>query len=80
MNNDEIRDIVFDVYRSELGDLPVTDDLNLFQSGIIDSFALINLVTALEERYQLKIPDSDATSDNLGSVDLAAAYIASRHG
>ena len=80
MSNDKIRDIVFDVYRSELGDLPVTDDLNLFQSGIVDSFALINLVTALEKRYGLKIPDSDATSDNLGSVDLAAAYIASRHG
>jgi acyl carrier protein len=38
------------------------DDLELVESGIIDSFALTKIVAALETAYAgLRVPDSDAT-------------------
>jgi acyl carrier protein len=76
--HDDIHALIHQVYGAELAGLELTNDLNLFENGIIDSFALINFVMALEAKYGLKIPDSDATPANLGSVDLAAAYIERR--
>jgi acyl carrier protein len=76
--HDDINALIRQIYITELAGLDLTNDLNLFESGIIDSFALINFVIELEIKYGLKIPDSDATSANLGSVDLAVAYIERR--
>ena len=77
---DDIRAIVRETFASELSGLEIGDDVNLFSNGIIDSFALVNLVSALEDRYGIRIPDSDATPANLGSVELATRYIAGRTG
>lgn len=77
---EEIRALIGEVYVAELGGIVVEDDLNLFESGIIDSFALTTLVAALETKYGLRIPDSDATPDNLGSVALVESYLKGRLG
>jgi acyl carrier protein len=74
-----LRGVVADAVRQELGGIELTDDLELVESGIIDSFALTKIVAALETAYAgLRIPDSDATVDNLGSVDRIKAYLATR--
>ncbi|MBL4890491.1 MAG: hypothetical protein JKX91_01425 [Rhizobiaceae bacterium] len=72
---DELRQLLAETYESELDGIEIGDDLNLFASGIIDSFSLINFVVALEKKYNIKIPDSDATPDNLGSVLSAEIYL-----
>jgi acyl carrier protein len=74
-----LRGVVGDALTQELGGIELTDDLELVESGIIDSFALTKIVAALETAYAgLRIPDSDATVDNLGSVDRIKAYLATR--
>ena len=79
MTATDIARIVATTFESELGDIPLSDDLELLESGIIDSLALTRLVAALEQAVAgLKIPDSDVTPDNLGSVDRIKAYVAER--
>ena len=71
--------VVGDALEQELGGIELTDDLELVESGIIDSFALTKIVATLETAYPgLRIPDSDATVDNLGSIDRIKAYLAAR--
>jgi acyl carrier protein len=77
---DELRALMVKTYEAELGDIELTDDLNLFENGIVDSFALTTFVAALEQKYDLRIADSDATLENLGSVKLTEIYMKSRLG
>ena len=42
----------------------------LLSEGVIDSFALIELLTYIEERAQVRFSPADATLENLDSVEL----------
>lgn len=79
MTKDEIAELMTQTFANELGDIPLSNDLELLESGIIDSLALTRLVARLEEAIPgLKIPDSDVTPDALGSVDRVSAYLSRR--
>jgi acyl carrier protein len=51
---------------------------SLFESGLLDSFALADLVSALEKEFAIRIPDSDLRPRVFDSIDRIAAYIESR--
>jgi len=53
-------------------------DESLFDSGVLDSFTLADLVSALEKEFTVKIPDSDLTPRKFDSVARIDAYLASR--
>jgi acyl carrier protein len=79
MDLGKLHEVVAVALKRELADIHLTDDLELVESGIIDSLALTTIVAALETAYPgLRVPDSDATVDNLGSVDRIKAYLAGR--
>ncbi|MBY0373980.1 MAG: acyl carrier protein [Bryobacteraceae bacterium] len=52
-------------------------DESLFDSGLLDSFALTDLVASLEEHFKIKIPDSDLTPRKFDSVNRIVEYIES---
>jgi acyl carrier protein len=60
---------------------PVDPDPNesLFESGILDSFSLADLVAALEKEFSLEIPDSDLSPRKFDSVARIEAYIESKN-
>jgi acyl carrier protein len=79
MTRDDITKLVAGTFASQLADIALTYDLELLESGIIDSLALNSLVAGLEEAIPgLRIPDSDVTPESLGSVDRIAAYLSKR--
>jgi acyl carrier protein len=51
---------------------------SLFESGLLDSFTLPDLVSALESEFSLRIPDSDLNPRKFDSVERIQAYLASR--
>ncbi len=51
---------------------------SLFDSGLLDSFALPDMVTALERQFGLKIPDSDLNPRKFDSIARIEAYLDSR--
>lgn len=64
---------------SEVAKAPVEIDRDesLFDSGVLDSFALADVVGALEQQFGVKIPDSDLSPRKFDSVAKIAQYLES---
>jgi acyl carrier protein len=74
-NKDRIVAIVRKVSNSTV--LPAPDQ-SLFDSGILDSFALPDLVTELEREFGIKIADADLHPRKFESIARIQSYIESR--
>jgi acyl carrier protein len=48
---------------------------DLFQSGVLDSFALVDFITALEEHCGLSVPDSDVNPANFRTLEGIESYV-----
>lgn len=55
--------------------LPADDEESLFESGLLDSFALPDLVSALEQEFSLQVPDRDLNPRKFDSVSRIEAYL-----
>jgi acyl carrier protein len=64
-----------------LADKPVNPSPgeSLFDSGMLDSFSLADLVSALEKEFSIRIPDSDLKPRKFDSIERIEAYLES-HG
>ena len=51
---------------------------SLFDSGLLDSFALPDVLTALEKAFSITIPDSDLNPRKFDSISRIESYIESR--
>ncbi len=54
----------------------VDDDTNLIDAGIIDSFALIQVILYLEQEYDLRLQALGIDPVDLGTIDGILAAIA----
>jgi len=59
-------------------DVRPASDESLFDSGILDSFALADLVAALEKSFGIRIPDSDLNPRKFDTVERIAEYLDTR--
>ena len=57
-------------------DLKVNE--SLFDSGVLDSFALADLVSAIEKEFHISIPDSDLSPKKFESIARIERYLDSR--
>jgi len=55
--------------------LPADPSESLFDSGVLDSFGLQDLVTELEHIFDVKIPDGDLTPRKFESVERIENYL-----
>ena len=62
---------------SKKSDVP-GDDESLFDSGLLDSFALTDMVAALEAKFGIKVPDSDLNPRKFDTIEKIEAYVESR--
>ena len=53
-------------------------DESLFESGLLDSFALPDLVSAIEEGFGVKIPDSDLIPSKFDTISRIEKYLDTR--
>jgi acyl carrier protein len=53
-------------------------DESLFESGLLDSNSIIDLVSSLETEFGISIPDSDLRPRKFDSIERIEAYIESR--
>jgi acyl carrier protein len=56
--------------------VPQDPDESLFESGLLDSFMLPDLVSALEEEFSINVPDSDLHPRKFDSLTRMEAYLA----
>ena len=59
------------------GDAP-TATTDLFTSGTLDSFALVDFVTVLEEHCEISVPDADVSPANFRTIDAIDRYVSER--
>ena len=45
------------------------DSLNFMEEGLLDSFDIINLVTALDQEFGISIDGIDVLPDNFSTID-----------
>ena len=53
-------------------------DESLFDSGTLDSFTLPDLVTGLEQEFNVTIPDSDLVPERFDTLNKIEAYLDSK--
>jgi acyl carrier protein len=77
---EEIRDVVLEYvieeYRED-EDEELTYDTPLISGGLVDSFSMVSLKRFLEARYQISIPDEQASPEAFDSVDKIAVLVQS---
>jgi len=73
MDMEDIREAVLeyvvDEYIDEDDDIEVDAETALISSGIVDSFSMVSLKAFLERRYDINIPDDDATPEAFDTVN-----------
>ncbi len=70
------REQILQIIRTVAGkDVHPEPDESLFDSGLLDSFALPDMIGDLETRFGLKIPDSDLMPRKFDSIEKIEAYL-----
>lgn len=71
----QILNLIREVTGKEVNPEP---DESLFESGMLDSFALPDLVTALEGAFGVKVPDSDLNPRKFDTLERIENYLAGK--
>ncbi len=71
---DEIREYIVEDFLC--GDARgLTDNTDLNESGILDSFALLELVTLLDDRYNVRFNPEDIDANNFRNITTIALLV-----
>ena len=73
--HDVIREYVIDEYLEDDDDREVENDSPLITGGIVDSFSMVSLKRFLERKYDISIPDADASPEAFDNVNSIAALV-----
>lgn len=71
----QITDIIRRISRKDIAPDP---EESLFDSGLLDSFALPDVLSELEKAFAIKIPDSDLNPRKFDSISRIENYVESR--
>ena len=53
----------------------LNDDSSFLEEGIIDSTGILELVSFIEEEFNIKVDDEDLIPENLDSINNVVAYL-----
>jgi acyl carrier protein len=56
------------------------DDTSFLENGIIDSTGVLELVTFLEENFEIKVEDEELIPENFDSIKNVSAYLERKTG
>ena len=59
-------------------DIALADDDSFLEQGIIDSTGVLELVTFIEDKYQITVDDSELVPDNLDSIERLVRFVQSK--
>jgi acyl carrier protein len=56
--------------------VPLEEDQDLLNAGIIDSLGILRMVAFMEEQFGVKVPDEDVVFENFQNIRVMARYVA----
>jgi acyl carrier protein len=65
--------IIENFYVSDPSEL--TDDASLITGGWVDSTGMLELISFLEEEYEIRVADTEMTPENLDAIVRIAAFV-----
>lgn len=71
----ELREYILNQYLKGQAPEGFDDDYNLIDSGIMDSLAIINTVTYLENHYSIPFDDGDIVPEHFMSINALSAFV-----
>ncbi len=71
----EIRNYILNFFSPGEDSIKFQDDTDLLEKGILDSFAILQLVTHIEETYQIEVGFDEIVAENIRSVKLLADFV-----
>lgn len=71
----EIRQFVIANFLFGTDDGRLSSDESFLENGIIDSTGVLELVSFLEQTYQVKVRDDELVPDNLDSLRKVTAFV-----
>ncbi len=74
-----VRDFLNENAQNNGAEQPGASD-DLFKMGVLDSFALVDFVTVLEEECGIKVPDSDVNPANFQTIEAIESYVEAHRG
>ena len=76
---DDLRQTILEYVRKEYleedDDRTLSPSTRLISGGIVDSFSMVSLKRFLERKYDVKIPDADASPEAFDTVASIAALV-----
>lgn len=72
--SDTIRRFLIENFLFE-DDGTLTEDTSLLEAGIIDSTGVLELVSFIEETFDLEVADEDMIPENLDSIANVVTYL-----
>ena len=76
-----MKDMILDYIKKEYLDDDEADDMTLdehtplISSGIVDSFSMVSLKRFLEKKYEIRLPDEEATPQAFDTVTTIMALV-----
>lgn len=74
----EVRDYVVAEFLPEGEPVEITGDMDLLNSGIVDSLGLLKLIAWLENAYEITVGDADLDPENFSSLGTIAEFVEDR--
>ena len=71
----EVRQYILDNFLFGRTEVEVSSDASFLDLGIIDSTGVLELVTFLEDKYQIKIEDEELVPANLDSLNGITRFV-----
>ena len=71
---DQIRTYIMDNILLGSADQSIADDDSFLEKGIIDSTGILELVTFVEDEFNIEVGDEELTPDNFDSIEKLTAY------
>ena len=71
----EIRQFITDNFLFGEPETQLSNDDSLLDQGIIDSMGVLELVTFLEDTYEIEIPDDELVPTNLDSINRMIQFV-----
>ncbi|KQY13912.1 acyl carrier protein [Rhizobium sp. Root482] len=71
----DIRTFIIDNFLFGDESQPLPDDLSLIDNDLVDSTGILELVSFIEEHFEVKIEDADIVPANLDTIGKIVAFI-----
>jgi len=57
----------------------IKDESLIFKEGLFDSMGFISMITFLEEKFGIKVKDTDLVDENFESINAIHCYLTKKH-